>query len=292
MYNNGSELQSAIMILQLVIQGTTFLFKVPAGISVKVFKTLGAAIYHAYTKDNKEVGRTNMKQMVARGGDIQIFQFNKKDKKLVTKLLKSYGILYSRLPDINLEDGKMEIMFHSEAIPRIAALMKRVSGTIIDCNEYIENSAPEDVKEMMEEVKEEFEQENIKKNDISEKDLSKATKKDTKQSRENIEMYFNISIDESLIIKENSESYFLRVPNSESKKYIWVDKDKLKIKRNPNGKITLYSKLKKDEEIPIFNFQGKFLHNEKGGILAKHYDIRKVERGMKPSKRNEKKYNR
>ena len=37
----------------------------------------------------------------------------------VEKMAKKYGILYSVLPDVNKKDGLSEVIFHTEAVPRV-----------------------------------------------------------------------------------------------------------------------------------------------------------------------------
>lgn len=46
----------------------------------------------------------------------------------VKELLKKHGVLYAMLPDLNKKDGKSEILFHSEAAPRIKAIIELLNA--------------------------------------------------------------------------------------------------------------------------------------------------------------------
>jgi hypothetical protein len=68
-----------------------------------------------------------MKKLLNRGGDLQVLEFNKADLKKFKKLAKKYGILYSVMPDLGRE-GKVEILFHSEATPRMNLLISKLKS--------------------------------------------------------------------------------------------------------------------------------------------------------------------
>lgn len=73
------------------------------------------------------MGKTSMKQLLMRGGDLQVLEFNKQDLSKVQKLAKKYGILYSVMPDMGRE-GKVEVLFHSEATPRVNMLIGKLKS--------------------------------------------------------------------------------------------------------------------------------------------------------------------
>ena len=54
-----------------------------------------------------------------------------------------YGILYSVLPDCNRKDGLSEVIFHTEAVPRVNICLLYTSG-IEEDNSYREYNNPDD----------------------------------------------------------------------------------------------------------------------------------------------------
>ena len=49
----------------------------------------------------KTLGKTSMRKLLMKGGDLQVLQFKTEDMKKVEKMAKKYGILYLVLPDLN-----------------------------------------------------------------------------------------------------------------------------------------------------------------------------------------------
>jgi hypothetical protein len=76
------------------------------------------------------MGKTSMKKLLMRGGDLQVLEFNKEDMAKFQKLAKKYGILYSVMPDLGRE-GKVEVLFHSEATPRMNLLISKLKSDAI-----------------------------------------------------------------------------------------------------------------------------------------------------------------
>ena len=46
-------------------------------------------------------GRTSVRQLLKKGGDLQVFSFDTGDMAKVKELLKKHGVLYAMLPDLN-----------------------------------------------------------------------------------------------------------------------------------------------------------------------------------------------
>ena len=85
---------------------------------------------------------------------MQVFRFETKDLERVKALANKYGILYSILPDLNEKDGMSEILFHSQAAPRIQSMMAKIEHSNIGTlDEYYENAEPDKVEQLVEEVK-------------------------------------------------------------------------------------------------------------------------------------------
>ena len=55
-------------------------------------------------------------------------------------MARKYGILYSVLPNINKSDGKSEIIFHTEAVPRVNMMIQKLKfGRIATFDDYLKN---------------------------------------------------------------------------------------------------------------------------------------------------------
>ena len=48
-------------------------------------------------------------------------------------MAKKYGILYSVLPDCNKTDGMSEVIFHTEAVPRVNMMIQKLKFGM-DCH--------------------------------------------------------------------------------------------------------------------------------------------------------------
>ena len=66
-------------------------------------------------------------------------QFDNSEIGKVKRLAKKYGILYSIMPNIN--KNQTEIIFHSEAVPRINVMLQKMkSGQITTFDDYVKKS--------------------------------------------------------------------------------------------------------------------------------------------------------
>lgn len=140
----AEEIQEAIQIIRVGYDGLEIAVKIGAGAIEGAKKALDFLI--AILEREKTMGRTDMRKLLMRGGDLQVFQFNTEDLPQVEKMAKKYGILYSVLPDINKADGKSEIIFHTEAVPRVNMMIQKLKfGRIATFDDYLKNG---DEKEM------------------------------------------------------------------------------------------------------------------------------------------------
>lgn len=74
--------------------------------------------------------------------------------KKVEKYAKKYGILYSVLPDADRKNGKTEIIFHTEAVPRANMLLQKLSGgRIATFDDYLKNGDEKQLNKLMEFLK-------------------------------------------------------------------------------------------------------------------------------------------
>ncbi len=134
----AEEIQEAVQIIRVAYDGIEIAMKVGTGSVEQIKKTLD--FLFALLDHEKAMGKTSMRKLLMRGGDLQVFQFDTKDQKQVEKMAKKYGILYSVLPDINKSDGKSEIIFHTEAVPRVNMMIQKLkSGRITTFDDYLKN---------------------------------------------------------------------------------------------------------------------------------------------------------
>ena len=120
-----SEIADAVQIIRVTFEGVEIALRVGSG-SVKLMQNAVKFLYGMLNFE-KQMGRTSMKKLLMRGGDLQVLQFNKSDLKQVEKFAKKYGILYSVLPEMGKNSEKMEVLFHSEAVPRVNILLQKLN---------------------------------------------------------------------------------------------------------------------------------------------------------------------
>ena len=119
-----SEIADAVQIIRLALDGVELSVRLGSA-SIATLQKM-AKFLQGLLLYEKQMGRTNLKKLLMRGGDLQVLQFNKDDIKQVQKFAKKYGILYSVLPEMNKDSNKVEILFHSEAVPRINLLLQKL----------------------------------------------------------------------------------------------------------------------------------------------------------------------
>ena len=121
----AEEIQEAVQIIRVAYEGIEIAMKIGSGgleAAQKAIETLIGMLEY-----EKTMGKTSMKKLLMKGGDLQVFQYKTEEAKKVEKLLKKYGILYSVLPDINKNNGMSEIIFHAEAVPRMNMIAKKLT---------------------------------------------------------------------------------------------------------------------------------------------------------------------
>lgn len=136
----AEEIQEAVQIIRVTYDGIEIAMKIGSGGLKAAQKAVDSLVY--LLDREKTQGKTSMRKLLLRGGDLQVFQFNEEDLKKVEKQLKKYGVLYSVLPDVNKEDGKKEILFPSEAVPRVNMVIRKlVYGRIVTYGDYLNGNA-------------------------------------------------------------------------------------------------------------------------------------------------------
>ena len=147
----SSEITDAVQIIHILFEGADLCLRV-TGKCLKPLAQLAKLIMGILAREKME-GKTSMKNLLKRGGDMHVFKFPQEQMKKVEALAKKYGILYSRLPDCN-KDGMREIVFHAEALPRMNALIEKLkAGQVMGLEEYFQNTSDRHIDKFYEETR-------------------------------------------------------------------------------------------------------------------------------------------
>lgn len=144
-----SEIGEAVQIIRVTYDGIEIAMKVTSGATRAMQKALDLIVgMLAY---EKTMGKTTLKGLLAKGGDIQVLSFADEDLRKFKKMAKKYGILYSVMPDANRKDGLTEVMFHSEAAPRVRMMSQKLQqGRLFNLDEYLKNGNEEQLSKLLE----------------------------------------------------------------------------------------------------------------------------------------------
>lgn len=314
-----SEINDAVQVIKVAFEGSELIYKV-SGKALEEIKKLTKILLTVMQKEQM-LGKTPMKKLLQKGGDLHVFQFENKDLNKVSRLAKKYGILYSLLPDINKRDNMSELAFHSESAERVNALIAKLNkGKVLTLDDYIKNSDQEEIDKVAGKFDEE-----LKKSDKKETVIDKETVLDNRNikkeeqrpilngsnrfNREKLEQLraserlkiinhfkdaslIDVTIAGKLIVRETDKSFLVRIPY-EADKYFWMKKDNLSLINQ--GK-TLLGFLQKDGDYKIYSKDGNLLESVKGQELYdKNFDevgeavkekIEKIERTKEAHKNN------
>lgn len=148
----AEEIQEAVQIIRVAYDGVEIAMKVGSGGIGAMQKVIG--VLKGLLDYEKTLGKTSMRKLLMKGGDLQVLQFETKDMKRVEKMAKKYGILYSVLPDLNRKDGMSEIVFHTEAVPRVNMMIQKLSfGKIATFDDYLKNGDEKQLGKLMDFLK-------------------------------------------------------------------------------------------------------------------------------------------
>ena len=269
----SDEISQAIQIIGLEFDGLRFGMDITGG-TVKQAKNLAVFIYALLTREKLQ-GKTSLKKMLSKDGSLQVLKIREEDMKKFKKLAKKYGILYSKLPDINKSDGMTEVLFHTEATPRINTLIEKLgNGSIENLMDYVRNGKDGDFEKVVEYLK----KENILKDTPSEVEPERKEQLDRYADELKYNAMINdpsrvdITISRKLYEEENLTSIKTRVPNTygDNVRYLWIDKsDVVSI----NGGKTFFAYLNKDKEYELVDRDGQIAEKLTGQNLQKqHYD--------------------
>mgnify|MGYP000028469429 CR=1 FL=1 len=148
----AEEIQEAVQIIRVAYDGVEIAMKVGSGGISAMQKAI--EVLKGLLDYEKALGKTSMRKLLMKGGDLQVLQFETKDMKRVEKMAKKYGILYSVLPDLNRKDGMSEIIFHTEAVPRVNMMIQKLSfGKIATFDDYLKNGDEKQLGKLMDFLK-------------------------------------------------------------------------------------------------------------------------------------------
>lgn len=144
----AEEIQEAVQIIRVAYDGIEIAMKVGSGGINAMQKAI--EFLKGMLEYEKSLGKTSMRKLLMKGGDLQVLQFETKDMKKVEKIAKKYGILYSVLPDVNKKEGMSEIIFHTEAVPRVNMMIQKLSfGRIATFEDYLKNGDEKQLGRLM-----------------------------------------------------------------------------------------------------------------------------------------------
>lgn len=148
----AEEIQEAVQIIRVAYDGIEIAMKVGSGGIHAMQKAID--FLKGMLDYEKSLGKTSMRKLLMKGGDLQVLQFETKDMKKVEKMAKKYGILYSVLPDVNKKDGLSEVIFHTEAVPRVNMMIQKLSfGRIATFDDYLKNGDEKQLGRLMDFLK-------------------------------------------------------------------------------------------------------------------------------------------
>lgn len=264
----SSEITDAVQVIHILFEGTELFLRV-AGAGIKPLKQLAKLIAGILAKEKME-GKTSMKSLLKRGGDMQVFKFPQGQQKKVEAMAKKYGILYSLLPDFN-KDGMREMVFHVQSLPRMNALIEKLkAGQVMGLEEYIQSAPDRDIDKFYEEMQKgraaekeiagkEAEPEWMETGYLKMKDIE-AIPLDQRlnilnhyQSGE----YDPITITGKLVVRQEKDHAVVRLPR-QTGKFIRIPMEDFYF---PEGSRTALAFLKRKEEMKVF------ADKELGGVM-------------------------
>lgn len=296
----SSEITDAVQVIHILFEGTDLFLRV-AGVGMKPLKQLTKLIMGILAKEKME-GKTSMKNLLKRGGDMHVFKFPQEQLKKVEAMAKKYGILYSLLPDFN-KDGMREIVFHAESLPRMNALIEKLkAGQVMGLEEYFQNTSGRDIDKFYEEMKgraaemgtkeAENRQGNTESKSYAVSGMEQGQKQPQKQpwmetgylkmkdieaipldQRLNILNHYQsgeydpITITSKLIIEQKEDHAVVRLPR-QSGKFIRIPIEDFYF---PEGSRTALAFLKKKEEMKVYTELGSEMFTMKGNDIFHNY---------------------
>ena len=279
-----SEISDAVQIIRVGYDTIEIAMKVGSGSIEMMQKAVNLLI--GLLEHEKTMGKTNLKGLLEKGGDIQVLTFADEDLKKFQKLAKKYGILYSVMPDADRKDGITEVLFHSEAAPRLRMICQKLkNGRMFDMDEYLKNGNEEQLNQLLDFLEKEKKGKKSLHTDVTEPILDGLIEKvghyamEKKAIRvEDIQNDFQMESKQAEDVLHKLKTIgVVSEPDGQGNYPVVMDQED--IMEIHNGK-TLLTYLDKEKDYKIYSEDNRVLYTMKGeDLYAKHYD--RVERTVR-----------
>ncbi len=267
-----SEIADVVQIVRIEFEGLQLAMKLGSA-SIKTMQK-AAKFLMGMLAFEKNKGKTGLKKILMRGGDLQVFQFEEKDIKKVQKLCRKYGVLYSLVPKLDKNSTTRELLFHSEATPRVNMLVDKMKGSgiarIKSMDSFINETDEKKLNAFDEYLKKEGEKKGPLEKGEAER-LAELRKRMRRIEVENDTSLADITIAKKMIEAETKDQIIVRIPGTweEEARYIHIDKkDAMNIYE---GK-TVLSFIDRKKEYTLYDKGGKKIESVAGDKLyAAHF---------------------
>ena len=258
--------QVGVQVVRVAFDGAELAFKLGTQItkeSIEMIKKTLKLLAFLHTKsllNNKKrhailgAGKTSMKYMEP-GANFLNIKIDEKDRKLTEKLLKQYGVLFTKLPDLNRGDGMCEYLYNAKDVSKVNMVIDRLNAIDISKKQSIHNAA---VSQSMEQYLA----------NVSMEELDKALQRDDPTAYEEMQRKFGEDL--------NNVEESLEHARSES-----VDNEKKQVEEEPRQQDETISK---DEMIKEDNSNRRYATTK-----PKNYQAERAVDLTEFEKKNEKK---
>lgn len=248
------EISDVVQILNLGIEGMKFAIKgtvttgklAKKGIDVAALKKMQfkLKLHYASQGKNKTMLLKDLEKIT--GGDYRVMNIPTEEKQELMKFydaLKKLKVPFAELPDLNIGDGFTQIAYNPQDADKIRSFVENYefpenkSAQESSLDEYMENAAPEEMAELdktaIEAAKKEEQKEQSpspnreepeKEKTVKEKETGEGKSDEEKikelstteklKQRNKDENYIPVTIDKTMIVSENNDTYVTRVPSS------------------------------------------------------------------------------
>ena len=269
-----SEIADVVQIVRVEFEGMQLALKVGSA-SIKTMQK-AVKFLMGMLKHEKSKGKTGLKKLLMRGGDLQVLEFEEKHLKNIEKMCKKYGILYSLVPKLDESSTTREILFHAEATPRINMMLQKIKADdahIKTMDTFLDETSEEKIEKLGD-----FFQKEARDEPDNEKLMALRDRMRQVAAEKNASLA-DITISKKLVEKETPTQILTRIPGTwgPDSRYLWIDKtDVIQI----HGGKTLLSYIDKNQSYPIYDKAGTQIGTIRGVDLYKtHYD--KVDKGIR-----------
>lgn len=270
----SEEINDIVQIIRITCDGTMFAIKTGSA-SVTLVKR-AASLITGMLRHEKLMGKTNLKKLLEKGGDLQVLSFADSDMKKFKKSAKKYGILYSVMPGAEKGSGFTEVMFHSEAAPRMGMVCQNLSGSrVSSLGSFLEEDGGRKADSLISYLEKENGKNTEGHASIQEPEtqyydgIGNRIKQSVVLNNENL---VDITVSKKMVAEENSHAVKTRIPGTygENAAYIWFEKENL---IEVHGGKSLLACIDKNREYNIYSDRNQVIRTMQGEQLYReHYD--------------------